>query len=370
MGLSIGIVGLPNVGKSTLFNALLGAAQAAAENYPFCTNEPNVGVVPVPDRRLAALAAVVKPKRIVPTTLQFVDIAGLVAGASKGEGLGNQFLAHIREVDAIAHVLRCFEDPDVVHVAGTVDPRGDRDVVETELMLKDLESLEKRRERAQKNTKAPGKPGELARHELASLDRVKSGLEAGTPVRKQALGEEDRAAIHDLFLLTQKPVLYIANVDEGQLGKEATDPRLQAVKALAEADGAEWVEISGKVEAELSALSPEEQAEYLASLGLAEPGLDRLVHAGYRVLGLVTFFTFNESEARAWTVRRGSHAPRAAGAIHTDFERGFIKAEVVRIEDFLALGSEAAAREHGKLRIEGKEYVVQDGDVIHFKFNV
>ncbi len=370
MGLSIGIVGLPNVGKSTLFNALLGAAQAAAENYPFCTIEPNVGVVPVPDGRLAALAAVVKPKRIVPTTLEFVDIAGLVAGASRGEGLGNQFLANIREVDAVAHVLRCFDDPDVVHVSGAVDPRGDRDVVETELMLKDLESLERRRERTQKNTKAPGKPGELAKHELASLDRVKAGLEAGTPVRKQALSEEDRAAVKDLFLLTQKPVLYVANVDEGQLGKEAADPRIQAVKALAEADGARWVEISGKVEAELAALSPEERAEYLESLGLAEPGLDRLVRAGYQALRLLTFFTFNENEARAWTVREGSHAPQAAGAIHTDFERGFIKAEVVGIEDFLALRSEAAAREKGKLRIEGKEYVVKDGDVIHFKFNV
>jgi GTP-binding protein YchF len=370
MGLSIGIVGLPNVGKSTLFNALLGAAQAAAENYPFCTIEPNVGVVPVPDRRLEALAALVKPKRVVPTTLEFVDIAGLVAGASRGEGLGNQFLANIREVDAVAHVLRCFEDPDVVHVSGAVDPRSDREVVETELMLKDLESLERRRERVQKNTKAPGKPGELAKHELASLDKVKAGLEAGIPVRKQALSDEDRATIKDLFLLTQKAVLYIANVDESQLGREATDPRIQAVRALAEADGAQWVEISGKVEAELAALSPEERAEYLRSLGLAEPGLDRLVHAGYRVLSLVTFFTFNENEARAWPVRRGSQAPQAAGTIHTDFERGFIKAEVVRIEDFLNLGSEAAARVHGKLRIEGKEYAVQDGDVIHFKFNV
>ena len=370
MGLSIGIVGLPNVGKSTLFNALLGAAQAAAENYPFCTIEPNVGVVPVPDRRLEALAALVKPRRVVPTTLEFVDIAGLVAGASRGEGLGNQFLANIREVDAVAHVLRCFEDPDVVHVSGAVDPRGDRDVVETELMLKDLESLEKRRERTQANAKAPGKAGEPARHELASLDKVKAGLEAGVPVRKQALGDEDRAALRDLFLLTQKPVVYVANVDEGQLGKESTDPRIQAVRALAEAEGAQWVEISGKVEAELFALSPEERDEYLRTLGLAEPGLDRLVHAGYRVLGLVTFFTFNENEARAWTVRRGAHAPQAAGAIHTDFERGFVKAEVVRIEDFLSLGSAAAAREHGRLRIEGKEYVVQDGDVIHFKFNV
>ncbi|HET6411153.1 MAG TPA: redox-regulated ATPase YchF [Anaeromyxobacter sp.] len=368
MGLAIGIVGLPNVGKSTLFNALLGTSQAAAENYPFCTIEPNLGVVPVPDKRLEALAAAVKPKRTVPTTLEFVDIAGLVAGASRGEGLGNQFLAHIREVNAVAHVLRCFEDPDVVHIPGAVDPTSDRDVVETELMLKDLESLEKRRERVQKATKAPGKPGEQARHELAALDRVKAGLEAGTPVRKLSLSEDDRAAVKDLFLLTEKPVVYVANVDESQLGRESTDPRLVAVRALAEAEGAPWVEISGKVEAELGALSPEERTEYLKTLGLLEPGLNRLVHAGYRVLGLVTFFTFNENEARAWTVRRGSHAAQAAGAIHTDFERGFVKAEVVRIDDFLALGSEAAAREHGKLRIEGREYVVEDGDVIHFKF--
>src|SRR5512140_139804 len=302
MGLSVGIVGLPNVGKSTLFNALLGAAQAAAENYPFCTIEPNVGVVPVPDRRLDALAAVVKPERVVPTTLQFVDIAGLVAGASKGEGLGNQFLANIREVDAVAHVLRCFADPDVVHVAGTVDPRGDRDVVETELMLKDLDSVEKRRERTLKSAKAPGKPGELAKAELAALDKVKAGLEAGTPVRRQALGDDDRAAIADLFLLTGKPVLYIANVDESQLGKEATDPRIQAVAAMAAEEGAQWVAISGKVEAELVALAPGEREEYLHAVGLTEPGLDRLVHAAYRLLQLSTYFTAGEDECRAWTI--------------------------------------------------------------------
>jgi hypothetical protein len=370
MGLSVGIVGLPNVGKSTLFNALLGTAQAAAANYPFCTIEPNVGVVPVPDPRLERLSAVVRPKRTTPTSLEFVDIAGLVAGASKGEGLGNQFLANIRQVDAIAHVLRCFADPDVVHVGGKVDPRGDRDVVETELMLKDLESLERRRERTQKATKAPGKPGEVAQAELASLDRVKAGLEAGTPVRAQRLSAEDRAAVADLFLLTAKPVLYVANVDESQLGREASEPAVQAVAALAEAEGAQWVEISGKVEAELVALAPPERAEYLASLGLAEPGLDRLVHAAYRLLGLVTFFTAGETECRAWTVRRGTLAPQAAGVIHTDFERGFIKAEVIRWEELVALGSEAAARERGKLRIEGKEYVVQDGDVVHFRFNV
>jgi len=369
MGLSIGIVGLPNVGKSTLFNALLGAAQAAAANYPFCTIEPNVGVVPVPDPRLEKLAALFKPKKTTPTTLEFVDIAGLVAGASKGEGLGNQFLANIREVDAIAHVLRCFEDPDVVHVSGKVDPRGDRDVVETELMLKDLESVEKKRDRSQKNAKAPGKPGEQAKHEVQVLDKVKAGLEAGTPVRAQKLTDDEKAVLRDLFLLTSKPVLYIANVDESQLGKESTDPRILAVKALADEEGAPMVEISGKVESELVALAPPERDEYLRSLGLAEPGLDRLVHAGYRLLGLITYFTVGEDECRAWTVRRGSLAPQAAGVIHTDFERGFIKAEVIRHEDLLELRTEAAAREKGKLRIEGKEYVVQDGDVMHFRFN-
>jgi hypothetical protein len=370
MGLSIGIVGLPNVGKSTLFNALLGAAQAAAANYPFCTIEPNVGIVPVPDQRLDALSALFGPEKTTPTTLQFVDIAGLVAGASKGEGLGNQFLANIREVDAIAHVLRCFEDPDVIHVANKVDPRSDRDVVETELMLKDLESLDKRRERTVKNTKAQGKPGELAKAELVVLDKVKAGLEAGTPVRMQKLSAEEKEAIHDLWFLTAKPVLYIANVDESQLGKEATDPNILAVKALADAEGAPMVEISGKVESELVALGPEERAEYLASLGLAEPGLDRLVHAGYRLLGLITYFTSGGDECRAWTVHRGDTAPKAAGVIHTDFEKGFIKAEVIRVEDLLELKTEAACREKGKLRIEGKEYVVQDGDVMHFRFNV
>jgi GTP-binding protein YchF len=370
MGLSIGIVGLPNVGKSTLFNALLGAAQAAAANYPFCTIEPNLGVVPVPDPRLERLSALFKPKKTTPTSLEFVDIAGLVAGASKGEGLGNQFLANIREVDAIAHVLRCFEDPDVVHVTGKVDPKSDKEVVDTELMLKDLEQVERRRERAAKDAKAPGKPGELARHEVAVLDRVKAALEAGVPVRAQKLPDDERAVTAGLFLLTAKPVLYIANVDESQLGKESSDPAILAVKALADAEGAPMVEISGKVESELVALAPAERKEYLDSLGLAEPGLDRLVHAGYRLLGLLTFFTVGEDECRAWTVRRGARAPQAAGVIHSDFEKGFIKAEVVRYEDLVALGSEAAARTHGKLRMEGKEYVVEDGDVMHFRFNV
>ena len=369
MALAIGIVGLPNVGKSTLFNALAGAAQAQAANYPFCTIDPNLGVVPVPDARLARLAALFRPVKTTFTTLEFVDIAGLVAGASKGEGLGNQFLSHIRQVDAVAHVLRCFDDPDVVHVGGTVDPRGDRDVVETELMLKDLESVEKRRERAQKGTKAQGKAGELARAELALLDRVKAGLEAGTPVRAQPLDAEQRAALADLFLLTAKPVIYIANVDEKQLADPA-DPRVQAVKALAAAEGAEAVVLCGKVEAEIAELAEAERLEFLASLGLEEPGLERLVHAGYRELGLITFFTVGPDECRAWTVRRGALAPQAAGVIHTDFEKGFIKAEVTRCDDLLALGSEAAVKEKGLMRMEGKEYVVQDGDVMHFRFNV
>ena len=370
MALGIGIVGLPNVGKSTLFNALAGAAKAQAANYPFCTIDPNVGVVPVPDVRLEQLARLFKPRKTTPTTLEFVDIAGLVAGASKGEGLGNQFLSHIRQVDAIAHVLRCFEDPDVVHVGGSIDPRGDRDVVETELMLKDLESVERRRERAQKNAKAPGKPGELARQELAVLDRVRAALEQGTPVRAQELSEEERAAVADLFLLTAKPVIYVANVDEGQVAHADADPRVAAVRALAVEEGAEVVVLCGKVEAEIAELPEAERTEFLASLGLSEPGLTRLVHAGYRELGLITFLTAGEDECRAWTVREGARAPQAAGVIHTDFERGFIKAEICRVEELLALGSEAALRDKGLLRIEGKDYVVQDGDVAHFRFNV
>ena len=367
--LAIGIVGLPNVGKSTLFNALAGAARAEAANYPFSTIEPNVEVVPVPDDRLPRLAALYHPKKATLTTIEFFDIAGLVAGASKGEGLGNQFLSHIRQVDAVAHVLRCFEDPDVVHVAGAIDPRGDRDVVETELMLKDLESVERRRERAAKAAKAPGKPGEVARAEMGALDRVMAGLEAGTPVRRQHLPAEARAAVADLFLLTQKPVIYVANVDERQLADPA-DPRVAAVRQLAAEEGAEAAVLCGKVEAEIAELPEAERKDFLLSLGLVEPGLDRLVHAGYRELGLLTFFTVGPEECRAWTVRRGTHAPQAAGAVHTDFERGFIRAEVMRCQDLFALGGEAAVKEKGLMRVEGKDYVVQDGDVIHFRFGI
>ncbi|BDG09695.1 redox-regulated ATPase YchF [Anaeromyxobacter paludicola] len=369
MGLSIGIVGLPNVGKSTLFNALSGSAKAQAANYPFCTIDPNVGVVPVPDERLARLATVFKSKKLVPTTLEFVDIAGLVAGASKGEGLGNQFLSHIRQVDAVAHVLRCFVDPDVVHVGGKVDPRSDRDVVETELMLKDLESVEKRRERTQKNVKIPGKAGEQAKLELAVLEKVKAGLESGVPVRAQKLGEEERPVLGDMFLLTDKPVIYIANVDESQLARR-DDPGIQAVKEMAEAEGAKAVVICGKVESELAELADAERKEFLESLGLAEPGLNALVRAGYEELGLITFLTAGPEESRAWTVKKGARAPQAAGVIHTDFEHGFIKAEVMGFEDLVTLGSEAAVKEKGLMRMEGKEYVVKDGDVMHFRFNV
>ena len=369
MGLAIGIVGLPNVGKSTLFNALSNAGAQAA-NYPFCTIEPNVGVVPVPDERLEALTRVIKPQKQVPTSLEFVDIAGLVKGASQGEGLGNQFLSHIRQVDAVCHVMRCFEDPDVVHVDGSVDPARDAATIETELCLADLQTVEKRRDRTQKLTKAGGKAGDDAKAELVVLERLIAGLNDGVPVRRQKLTDDEKALLRDLFLLTAKPVLYVANLSEGQLGGEANDPLVAKAKTVADADGAPLVTICSKVESEVQELPPAERAEFLGSLGLSEPGLHKLVRAGYRLLGLITYFTAGETECRAWTIREGTKAPGAAGVIHTDFERGFIKAEVMAYEDLLKHGSESACRDKGLLRIEGKEYVVKDGDVMHFRFNV
>jgi len=369
MGLSIGIVGLPNVGKSTLFNALSGASVLAA-NYPFATKDPNVGVVPVPDERLDKLSALFEPKKTTHAALEFVDIAGLVRGASKGEGLGNQFLGNIREVDAVAHVLRCFADPDVVHVDGAVDPERDREVVETELMLKDLETLEKKRERRAKDAKAPGKAGEEAKADLALYDRLKASLDAGRPARGVPLSDDEKPRMRELFLLTAKPVLYVANVDEGQLGRLDADPLVRQVAALAEREGARWVAICSKVEAEIQQLPSAERAEFLAHVGLSEPGLNKLVRAGFDLLGLQSYFTVGEDECRAWVIRKGTRAPQAAGAIHTDFERGFIKAEVIRWDELLRHGSESAARAKGALRVEGKDYVVQDGEVMHFLFNV
>ncbi len=368
MALSIGIVGLPNVGKSTLFNALSEAAKAEAANYPFCTIEPNVGTVTVPDERLPKLSKVYGSKRLVPTTLEFVDIAGLVKGASKGEGLGNQFLAHIREVAAVAHVLRCFEDSNVVHVEGSVDPARDAAIIDTELALKDLDSVEKRLGKLQKDAKAPGKPGEEAKAQLAVVEKVKKVLDQGLPARRAGLTDEERAAIRELFLLTDKPVVYVANVAEHQLAGADADPLVAKAKAVADEDGAPLVVICAEVEAQIQSLPEEERPAFLEASGLTEPGLHKLIRAGYQRLGLITYLTAGEQETRAWTIREGWTAPQAAGVIHTDFERGFIKAEVCRWEDLIQFGSEAKLREKGLLRIEGKEYVVKDGDVMHFRF--
>ncbi len=365
MGFNCGIVGLPNVGKSTLFNALTATQAAQAANYPFCTIEPNVGRVAVPDPRLEKLAAIATSDKIVPTQLEFVDIAGLVKGASKGEGLGNQFLANIREVDAIAHVLRCFEDGDVTHVAGNVDPVRDAEIVETELMLADLDSVEKRLPGLEKRAKGGDKDA------AAEAPLVKKALEAlreGKPARDVALTADERPIFHRLQLITAKPMMYVLNVDEAS----AATGNAHSAKALAYAKkrGMLAVVISAAIEAEVAQLPADEQAEFLTSLGLSETGLTRVVRAGYQLLDLVTFFTVGPKEARAWTVRREARAPEAAGVIHTDFEKGFIRAETIAYDDYIALKGEAGSRDAGKLRLEGKEYAVKDGDVFHFRFNV
>jgi len=364
MGFNCGIVGLPNVGKSTLFNALTQTAAAQAANYPFCTIEPNVGRVAVPDPRLDTLARIGKSAKIVPTSLEFVDIAGLVRGASKGEGLGNQFLAHIREVDAIIHVLRCFDDPDIAHVDGSIDPLRDAATVETELILADLESLEKRLGALAKRARGGDRD---ATAQLTLIEALICALQRGEPARS-AIPPGQEAAARALNLMTTKPVLYVCNVEES---RAATGNAWSArVEAMARAKGAAAVVVSAAIEAEIAQLSPEEKAPFLASLGLADSGLDRVIRAGYALLRLITFFTVGPKEARAWTIPQGTRAPQAAGVIHSDFERGFIAAETIAYDDFVACGGEVAAKEAGRMRVEGKDYVVRDGDVMLFRFNV
>ncbi|HTT08771.1 MAG TPA: redox-regulated ATPase YchF [Gammaproteobacteria bacterium] len=365
MGFKCGIVGLPNVGKSSLFNALTSAG-IAAENYPFCTIDPNVGVVAMPDPRLDRIAAIVNPAKVVQTYMEFVDIAGLVAGASKGEGLGNQFLSHIRETQAIAHVVRCFVDDNVVHVIGRVDPAADIAIINTELALADLDGVSRALDRVAKQAKAGADKELLAKKDL--LERVLKLLNEGKPARAVNPNAEDKARLRDLNLLTMKPVLYVANVDEA--GLKNGNAYLTQVQKIAEGEGTRCVPISAAIEAELSQLKPEERKEFLIELGLEEPGLNRLIRAGYELLGLQTFFTAGPKECRAWTVPNGATAPQAAGVIHTDFEQGFIRAEVVGYQDFIDCNGEQGAKEKGKWRLEGKEYVMQDGDVVHFRFNV
>ncbi len=365
MPLNCGIVGLPNVGKSTIFNALT-ASEAQAANYPFCTIDPNVGIVTVPDERLDRIADLIQPRSLVATTMEFIDIAGLVAGASKGEGLGNQFLGHIRSTDAIAHVVRCFHDPEVVHVAGEVNPLSDIDTINTELLLADLDTVDKRSQRLEKLLR--NTTDIKLKAEGSAVGKLKAALEAGRAARTVELSDDEVAAARDLHLITAKPMLYVANVDEAALA--AGNAYTEAVAARAAEEGSEVVRICGAMEAEIALLEPGERGEFLQSLGLAEPGLDRLIHAGYRLLDLITYFTAGVQEVRAWTIRRETKAPGAAGVIHTDFERGFIKAECYASDDLFRLGSEQAVKEAGLLRQEGKEYVVKDGDILFFKFNV
>ena len=363
MGFKCGIVGLPNVGKSTLFNALTQTAATEAANYPFCTIEPNVGEVGVPDERLDKLAAIAKSGQIIPTRLTFVDIAGLVRGASKGEGLGNKFLSHIREVDAVAYVLRCFEDDDITHVENRIDPLADAEVVETELMLADMESLEKRAAAAEKKAKTGDKE---AKAQFAVMEKALIPLREGKPARMADVTPEEKPIFQALQLLTSKPVVYVCNVEESAAANG--NAYSKTVEERAKAEGAVCVIISAKIEAEFAGLPPADRSEFLAEMGLSEPGLNRLIRAGYQLLDLVTYFTVGPKEARAWTITRGTKGPAAAGVIHTDFEKGFIRAETIAYEDYVSLGGEVGAKDAGKMRLEGKEYVVKDGDVMHFRF--
>ncbi len=365
--MKLGIVGLPNVGKSTLFNAITRAGAQAA-NYPFCTIEPNTGVVPVPDKRLDVLADMYHPKKVTPATIEFVDIAGLVKGASKGEGLGNKFLSHIRECDAIVHVVRCFEDENIIHVDGTVDPARDIDVIQLELVLADLETMQRRVEKANRLLKG-GDKKQVQEVELGQ--RLLAHLEEGKPARTFAMTDEEKEIVHSWFLLTDKPVIYAANIADSDVGTDESQlPFVQAVRKIADAEGSQVFTVSAQIEEEIANMEPEEKAEFLEELGIGESGLDRLIHASYSLLGLISFLTAGEDECRAWTITRGTKAPQAAGKIHTDFERGFIRAEVVAFDDLQALGSMNACKEKGLVRSEGKEYVMKDGDIVLFRFNV